>query len=97
MRTKRHNADNLLASSPRYLPLTGAELKKATLPGDAPPRPLTKVELAQWLGTTPRFLETEVRRGALRACRLGKRSVRFLPSDVAAWMNANTTVDECAA
>jgi hypothetical protein len=91
MRTKRTTTDNFIVGSPRYTPLTEAELKRVTLPGDAPPRPLSKRELADWAGTTERFLEKEVGRGALRACRLGRRSVRFLPSDVAAWMNSNPT------
>jgi hypothetical protein len=55
-------------------------------------RPCTKEELAKEVRTTTRFLEHEVSRGNLRAVRLGVRSVRFLPSDVVAWLNARPIV-----
>ena len=79
--------------------MSEAELKTAILPGDAPPRPFNKIELSEWLGTTTRFLENEVRAGRLRAIRLGRRSIRFLPGDVSIWLNARPSLrtDEVAA
>ena len=78
--------------------MSETELKKAIV-GDAPTRPLSKIELSHWVGTTTRFLENEVRDGRLRAVRLGRRAVRFLPSDVSAWLNACPSLpsDEVAA
>ncbi len=55
-------------------------------------KPLTKRELAEWLGVSPRYLEAEVSRGALRMRRLSARAVRFLPGDVEAWLNAKATI-----
>jgi hypothetical protein len=51
-------------------------------------RPTTKQETAEALSCTGRFLEQEVLKGRLRAIHLGTRSVRFLPSDIVAWLNA---------
>jgi hypothetical protein len=56
-------------------------------------RPFTKEQLAEWVGTTPRFIETEVKRGALRAVIIGKRTVRFLPRDVDLWLNTRPTMN----
>jgi excisionase family DNA binding protein len=50
--------------------------------------PCTKAEVAETVRTTKRFLEAEVSRGHLRAVHIGERSVRFLPSDVIAWLNS---------
>ena len=55
-------------------------------------RPVTKRELAEEIRSTERFIEHEVSRGNLRAVRLGLRNVRFLPSDVVAWLNARPSV-----
>jgi excisionase family DNA binding protein len=55
-------------------------------------KPLTKRELAEWLGVSPRYLEAEVSRGALRMRRLSARPVRFLQGDVEAWLNAKATI-----
>lgn len=83
----------------RYTPLNNeAELRKA-IAGDAPSKPVSKIELSQWLQVTTRFLENEVHDGRLRAVRLGRRGVRFLPSDVSKWLNARPTLqsDQVAA
>ena len=92
MRKRLVQSSPLPAGSPRYTPLSEAELRTAGLPGDAPPRPLNKIELSEWLGTTTRFLENEVRAGRLRAIRLGRRSIRFLPGDVSIWLNARPSL-----
>jgi predicted DNA-binding transcriptional regulator AlpA len=55
----------------------------ATLEG----KPLTKPELAEWVGLTTRFIEGEVKKGNLRAVIIGRRTVRFLPSDINSWLN----------
>lgn len=49
-------------------------------------KPLLKKELAEWLGCSERFLETEVKAGRLRKVILGANRVRFLPRDVNAWL-----------
>jgi excisionase family DNA binding protein len=54
--------------------------------------PLTKRELAEWLKVSPRYIEGEVGRGALRMRRLSPRTVRFLPTDVEEWLNSKATV-----
>ena len=82
--------------SVRYTPLSESELKRAIV-GDAPSKPLSKTELSLWLNVTTRFLECEVRDGRLRAIKLGKRAVRFLPSDIAKWMNAHPSLQDEAA
>ena len=56
-------------------------------------RPFTKEQLAEWVGVTPRFIEMEVKRGALRAVILGKRTVRFLPRDINLWLNTRPTME----
>jgi hypothetical protein len=55
-------------------------------------RPLTKRELADWLTVSPRYIEGEVSRGALRMRRLSPRAVRFLPADVQEWLDGKATV-----
>jgi excisionase family DNA binding protein len=76
-----------LSDSPRY----------GALEFDWPyKRPATKREVAETVRCTERFLEREVNRGSLRAVRLGLRSVRFLPSDIIAWLNARGTIEELA-
>jgi excisionase family DNA binding protein len=56
-----------------------------------PGRPLTKRELAMFLGITERFIELEVNRGRLRAVRLSNRLLRFRPIDVERWMESSLT------
>jgi excisionase family DNA binding protein len=56
-------------------------------------RPFTKDQLAEWMSVTPRFVEMEVKRGALRAIILGRRTVRFLPKDVNTWLNTRPTTE----
>jgi excisionase family DNA binding protein len=58
---------------------------------DIPERPLTPSELAQWVGTSRRFIESQVRLGKLRARRISPRAVRFLRSDIAAWLSSSST------
>jgi hypothetical protein len=53
--------------------------------------PQTKFDLALALAVTPRFLEKEVAEGRLRAVIIGSRSIRFLPVDIEAWLNARAT------
>jgi excisionase family DNA binding protein len=89
MHKKPTKSTPILSHSPRYGPLSEVELKRALI-GDVPSKPLSKIELSQWLGTTTRFLENEVRDGRLRSVRIGRRSIRFLPSDVSAWLNARS-------
>jgi excisionase family DNA binding protein len=78
------------------LPDYGSELNYM-LALDLPARPLSTEGLSDWLDCTSRFLEKEVASGRLRAVKLGRRSVRFLPSDVARWLNARASFDEAAA
>jgi excisionase family DNA binding protein len=54
---------------------------------DIPERPQTADELAEWVGTSRRFIEGEVQRGNLRARKIGSKLVRFLRSDIADWLN----------
>ena len=56
-----------------------------------PGKPLTKRELAGFLGISERFIELEVNRGRLRAVRLSNRLLRFRPIDVERWMEASLT------
>jgi hypothetical protein len=57
------------------------------LPFAAPiQRPLTANELAEWFGCTRRFLELEVNAGRLRKTTFGRNRIRFLPSDIRAWL-----------
>jgi excisionase family DNA binding protein len=54
-------------------------------------KPFTKRELAELMRVSPRYIEGEVSRGALRMRRLSPRAVRFMPSDVEAWLNSKAT------
>jgi len=54
-------------------------------------RPLTKRELAGFLGISERFIELEVNRGRLRAVRFSNRLLRFRPIDVERWMESSLT------
>jgi excisionase family DNA binding protein len=56
-----------------------------------PGRPLTKRELARFLGISERFIELEVNRGHLRAVRFSNRLLRFRPVDVERWMESSLT------
>jgi len=56
-----------------------------------PSKPLTKQELAGFLGVSERFLELEINRGRLRAVRLSNRLLRFRPIDVERWMESSLT------
>jgi len=60
---------------------------------DIPNRPLTPSELAEWLGTSRRFIEGQVRLGNLRARKISPRAVRFLRSDIAAWLASSSTTE----
>ena len=53
--------------------------------------PQTKFDLAIALAVSTRFLEKEVEAGRLRAVIIGSRSIRFLPVDIEAWLNARAT------
>jgi excisionase family DNA binding protein len=54
-------------------------------------KPLTKRELADFLGVSERFLELEVNRGRLRAVRLSHRLLRFRQIDVERWLESSLT------
>jgi excisionase family DNA binding protein len=62
---------------------------------DSPPldpallKPFSKKQLAQWLGCSERFIETEVNSGRLRRVLLGTNRVRFLPKHVNEWLEAS--------
>lgn len=53
--------------------------------------PWTKEDLAEHLRVSRRFLEMEVKRGKLRAVKLGPKCVRFRASDVEKYLEANAT------
>jgi len=53
---------------------------------DIPSRPQSPQELADFLGMSRRFLESEVARGHLRARKLSNRAVRFFRSDIVEWL-----------
>jgi hypothetical protein len=50
--------------------------------------PLTKGELAALTQTTARYIEGEVRRGALRAVILGRKGLRFRSQDISRWLDS---------
>ena len=52
---------------------------------------MTKAELCEFVDVSPRFIELEVQSGALRAVRIGGKTVRFLPEDISRWLNARPT------
>jgi excisionase family DNA binding protein len=54
-------------------------------------QPLTKRELARFLGISERFVELEVSRGRLQAVKLSDRLLRFRPIDVERWMKSSLT------
>jgi excisionase family DNA binding protein len=56
-----------------------------------PDKPLTKAELATFLGVSERFIELEMARGRLTAVRFSPRLVRFRKVDVDLWMSLNST------
>jgi len=51
-------------------------------------------EFAQWLGTSRRFIEVQVQLGKLRARKISPRAVRFMRSDIAAWLASSSTTEE---
>jgi len=55
-------------------------------------------ELADWLGVSRRFLETQVEKGSLRVRKISPRCIRVLPGDVAKWLDqtATATVEEAS-
>jgi excisionase family DNA binding protein len=53
---------------------------------DIPSGPQSPQELADFLGMSRRFIETEVSRGRLRARKLSNRAVRFFRSDIVEWL-----------
>jgi hypothetical protein len=55
-------------------------------------KPQTKANLAEALEVSMRFLEGEVRTGRLRGIIIGGRTIRFLPRDIEAWLNARPTI-----
>ena len=54
-------------------------------------KPLTKRELAGFLGVSERFLELEINRGRLRTVRLSHRLLGFRQIDVERWMESSLT------
>lgn len=65
-----------------------------TIKEDLPKKPLSPRELADWIGMSRRFIEGQVRNGNLRARKISLRAVRFLPSDVAAWLHKVSSIEE---
>ena len=63
------------------------------IPGDIPNRPFSPSELAEWIGSSRRYIEGEVKSGRLRARKLSRRLVRFMPSDIAAWLAGSSTTE----
>jgi excisionase family DNA binding protein len=61
--------------------------------GDVPSKPQSPDELAQWFGCSRRFIEGEVAAGRLRARKISPRLVRFMPSDIAAWLARSSTME----
>ena len=55
---------------------------------------LTPEQVAQMLGRHPKTVLNLVARGELRAIKLGARTVRFDPADVADYVDAHRTVVE---
>lgn len=55
-----------------------------------PERLFTVPDLAAMCQTTEWFIRAEVRRGHLRGVHVGKRLLRFKPSDVDAWIEASS-------
>jgi excisionase family DNA binding protein len=60
---------------------------------DLPTRPLSPNELAEFVGTSRRFIEEQVRHGKLRARKISPRAVRFFRSDIAAWLAKTASVE----
>jgi excisionase family DNA binding protein len=58
-----------------------------------PDRPMSVAELADWLGVSRRFLETQIEKGSLRVRRISPRCIRILPVDVAHWLEQTATTD----
>jgi hypothetical protein len=50
------------------------------------PRPLSKTELREYLGCSPKFLESEIAKGRLRQLKLSKNMSRFSWADIEAWL-----------
>jgi hypothetical protein len=59
-----------------------------------PDGPLSPEGLATWLRVSRRFLEVEVEKGKLRARRISPRLIRFLPGDVAQWLEAAASMQD---
>ena len=53
---------------------------------------LTKLEAADYLKVSPRFIERAVRSGRLRAYKLGTKTIRFRLSDLAAFLAASSSL-----
>jgi excisionase family DNA binding protein len=53
------------------------------------PKLLTAVDVAKLLGRHPRTVKTLAAQGELRGIRLGRRTLRFHPDDVAAYVDAH--------
>jgi predicted DNA-binding transcriptional regulator AlpA len=49
--------------------------------------PLTKSQLCEWLGCSPKYIESQVAQGLLRPHRLSNRMVRFTWSEIDKWMS----------
>jgi hypothetical protein len=62
-------------------------------PSNYPDRPMTLDELAQWLGTSRRFLEGQINCGKLRVRKISPRCIRILPNDVARWLDQAATLE----
>ena len=53
-------------------------------------RPVTKAELVQWTGFTPRYIDQEVKKKHLRKLFSGK-GARFMPADVKRWLDSKAS------
>jgi len=49
-------------------------------------RPRSVEETAAYVGVTVKFVRDEICRGHLRACRISRRCIRILPSDLQRWL-----------
>ena len=49
--------------------------------------PLTKSQLCEWLGCSPKYIESQVAQGLLKPHRLSNRMVRFTWAEIDRWMS----------
>jgi len=62
---------------------------------DVPNRPMSPDELATWVGSSRRFMKAKSRQDGFVLEKLSPRLVRFMPSDIGAWL-ANSSTTEVA-